>query len=92
MSDLVLVRHDNGTISPVSRVMAEKRGWQVVEGEATRPDGRPARPTRENGRPVKPRTTVADKAAKKTSGEKSPKEAVTPTEGAADTTLTDTKE
>lgn len=93
MPEFVLVRHDNGVIAPVSAAIAKRKGFDIVEGDAVRPDGRLARPTRENGRAVKPRTTVAKKAAKKASGAKSSEQkAVTPTEGAAETTLTESKE
>lgn len=93
MSDFVLVRQDNGLIGPVSRTFAERKGLDVVEGDATDAIGRLVQPSRENGRPAKPRTTVAQAAAKKASGDRSSEQqAVTPTEGAADNTLTNTKE
>lgn len=84
MSDFVLVRHENGIVAPVSRALAERRGLDVVPGDAVDATGRPVRPVRDGGRPVKPKTSVAEKAAEK--------KAVTPTEGAAATTLTETKE
>lgn len=94
MTDFVLVRHENGIIAPVPAALAARKGFDVVEGSATRPDGRLVAPVRDNGRPVKPPTTVAKAAAKKSSGGNSSSEeqAVTPNEGAAETTLTTTKE
>lgn len=82
MPEFVLVRHENGIVSPVSRAFAERRGLNTVEGDAVRPTGKPVRATRENGRPVKPKTSVAKKAAEK--------KAVVPSEGAAESALTDT--
>ena len=83
MSDFVLVKHDNGLVSPVSRALAEARGLETVEGDTHDLAGRLVKPVRANGRPVKKRTSVKKAAAKK---------AVTPDEGAADNTLTNTKE
>ena len=79
----VLVRHPNGLISPVSAVMAARKGLEVVEGDALRLDGRLQRSTRDNGRPVKPRTSVAQEAAKKAAGDVPEPQALTPPEGAA---------
>ena len=87
MPDLVLVRHENGIIAPVSRSLAERRGLDIVEGDAVRPNGRPVRPVRENGRPVKPKRNLPKASDAPASGQ-----AVTPTEGAAESTLTNHKE
>lgn len=91
MAEFVLVRHPNGTVSPVSAAFAARRGLEVVDDDPIGPNGLPKPATRDNGRPIKPHTTVDDEAAKKASGDSSPEElAVTPPEGAAETTLTDT--
>lgn len=96
MSQFVLVRHDNGIVSPVSAAIAARKGFEVVEGPAVDLRGRPVRPVRDNGRPVKPRTTVAVEAAKKSSEHEpdvdATEQAVTPDEGAAESTLTESKE
>lgn len=83
MTDLVLVKHDNGLVSPMSAAFAKGRGLTTVEGETRDATGRPVRATTASGRKPKPKTSVAKAAAKK---------AVTPDEGAADTTLTNNKE
>lgn len=87
MTDFVLVRHENGIIAPVARAFAERRQLDIVEGDAVRPNGKPVRPVRENGRAVKPKRNLP-----KASGASSSEKAVTPTEGAADSTLTNPKE
>jgi hypothetical protein len=67
MSDLVRVRA-NGVEFNAGRALAERKNWQVLDGEPThRPDGRPRPTTRANGRPVKPKTSVAEAAAEKKS-------------------------
>lgn len=89
-NDFVLVEHENGIIAPISRVLAEISGAKVVEGAAVDLTGKPVRPVRSNGRPVKPKRALS-KASDATRPGAS-EEAVTPTEGAADSTLTNPKE
>lgn len=83
MSDFVLVQLDNGQVASVPAALARRRKLKTVDGDAVDASGRPVKPTRGNGRPAKPKTSVAKAAEQK---------AVTPTEGAADSTLTDSKE
>lgn len=70
MADLVLVRYDLGDeyeITPRSRAYAEANGLEVLDEPLTNRDGTrkaPYRIRKSSGRPAKPKTTVADAAAK----------------------------
>lgn len=91
--EFVLVEHENGIVAPVGRVFAETYKLNIVEGDAVDLRGRPVRPTTKHGRDVKPRRNLptlpeSSDAAQDAASD----EAVTPTEGAADSTLTTTKE
>lgn len=86
----VLVEHENGIIAPVSRAHAEISGAKVVEGSAVDLTGKPVRPVRADGRPIKPKRNLPKASGATRSG--ASETAVTPTEGAANSTLTNPKE
>jgi hypothetical protein len=64
MSDLV--RACLGSVEKsVSRGLAERHDLKILDESAYRPDGRIRPTTRVGGRPKKPKTSVAESAAKK---------------------------
>ena len=64
MSDLVRVRL-NGVEKNVGRTFAEANELEVLDEPTRNLDGTLRATTRANGRPRKPKTSVADAAAKK---------------------------
>ena len=64
MSELVRARFD-GVEKSVSRGLAERHGLEILDEPARRPDGQIRPTTRIGGRPRKPKTSVAEAAAKK---------------------------
>lgn len=64
MADLVRVR-DNGFEFNMLRSRAESLDLEILDEPVARRDGTLRRTTRANGRPAKPKTTVAEAAARK---------------------------
>lgn len=64
--DIVLARSKHTQrVGPMSRVLANRVGAEILDGPTHSPDGRLLPVTTKTGRPVKPTTTVADQAAAK---------------------------
>lgn len=64
--ELVLARSKRTQrVAPMSRVLAERVGAEILDESPYQADGSLKRMTTKTGRPVKPRTTVATEASAK---------------------------